>query len=973
MVFPFLLFFRRSTSTKPGRTWSTGSYEQSPRMMNMNEFRHHENLDTEFSSLGPVESQLREDLADAMRESPLIATGKDTAGNHAGSGASCGGSGMGGNVGQPSQQHHPSSVANQHALTSATGLSPDSGASGRNVYPGGGITIAKVVNPLGTVTTISTVGGGSAGPESIDSDEFMQECVESYLHENCDEALFRPVVTVHHDSVSAGNLPAQELDMVEMRSGRYRGSSLDRTAGGGGVETAGKGRLMAGGCEERPLSQPASLIGRDLIVPVIEEKNMPYFTSSGANKQHAKHLTGSEVTPRSDVQGELTVEQVPARKLSNKKDTQETSKTGKLSKDTGEDSKGSELEKDLTSKHNVSDPSKVYEEFETIELPVAENDPLEKVSKMTKKEMKTVLRAESQSVTSAGSKKSKEKKVPLQFDAPSTGSASSERNERKDFGNVRGNGAQEKKNTSIANVGSEKRSNKRTANSQKVHSKDNRKEKESSIETKRTVAPPVLDTDQLLPPLEALKIDDLELFGDDVVHDAPPLQSTESDIVKAVATASSNNRSTDAIGDAAKSVKANEEINSGEASEATLRDVQLVLDTYYDPMASDSKYEVLEFVEQTHDCSGYSEPRDGSAGAAHDEKTLISFESPLMEEATVGGDLLGDEKALGVTQQKQMVVDMESVFAGGNIMLAMCSSLREASPSTDAEVADRCGEVEPSGDGSSSQGVPKQHSLEGQDSDYKSLELDMDIQSTSGEMGNMSTSYNPTTTDTTTTIVSLLSSASEDDEDVTTNSTNNDQEEEAVGTDDALLEVKDTDAVHKTSEPSGKRRRRKRTITCQNNTPSTTINMAATLDTKDDDGDEEEDNGEEDDEELQPLISSNKTSSSSLSAPATKDSLTYGEGPPLTGGSEPSALLTSLPTESEPTVEVTELTGSVHVKHTTQDESSVGAAKCSTANSGLSTSLLASSITGKTAASGIAAAGGGNGGNGKKKSKKKRK
>ncbi|XP_049300979.1 breast carcinoma-amplified sequence 3 homolog isoform X5 [Anopheles funestus] len=57
---------------------SCSSYEQSPRMMNMNEFRHHENLDTEFSSLGPVESQLREDLADAMRESPLIASGKDT-------------------------------------------------------------------------------------------------------------------------------------------------------------------------------------------------------------------------------------------------------------------------------------------------------------------------------------------------------------------------------------------------------------------------------------------------------------------------------------------------------------------------------------------------------------------------------------------------------------------------------------------------------------------------------------------------------------------------------------------------------------------------------------------------------------------------------------------------------------------------------------------------------------------------------
>uniref|UniRef100_U5ES95 Putative breast carcinoma amplified sequence n=1 Tax=Corethrella appendiculata TaxID=1370023 RepID=U5ES95_9DIPT len=55
---------------------SCSSYEHSPRLMN--EFRQHEQLDTEFSSLGPVETQLREDLADAMRESPLISSGRDT-------------------------------------------------------------------------------------------------------------------------------------------------------------------------------------------------------------------------------------------------------------------------------------------------------------------------------------------------------------------------------------------------------------------------------------------------------------------------------------------------------------------------------------------------------------------------------------------------------------------------------------------------------------------------------------------------------------------------------------------------------------------------------------------------------------------------------------------------------------------------------------------------------------------------------
>jgi len=51
-----------------------GSYEQSPRLMD--QFKH-EHLDSEFS-LGPGESQLREDLADAMRESPGVPQIRET-------------------------------------------------------------------------------------------------------------------------------------------------------------------------------------------------------------------------------------------------------------------------------------------------------------------------------------------------------------------------------------------------------------------------------------------------------------------------------------------------------------------------------------------------------------------------------------------------------------------------------------------------------------------------------------------------------------------------------------------------------------------------------------------------------------------------------------------------------------------------------------------------------------------------------
>lgn len=62
-------------------------------------------------------------------------------------------------------------------------------------------SIAKVVNPLGTVTTIVE----SQNECSLDADEFAEEYSSgAYIHENCDESMFRPYVAVISGSIDDG-------------------------------------------------------------------------------------------------------------------------------------------------------------------------------------------------------------------------------------------------------------------------------------------------------------------------------------------------------------------------------------------------------------------------------------------------------------------------------------------------------------------------------------------------------------------------------------------------------------------------------------------------------------------------------------------------------------------------------------------------------------------------------------------------
>ena len=103
------------------------------------------------------------------------------------------------------------------------------------------LTVQKVVNPLGTVTTITK----AAENEFTEMSESAKKECDLYLHENCDEALFRPVVTVHG---------SQKMD----------------------EEFDSLSHLI----EEFSEENAASLMNAELIVPVIEEKNLQCFNKN---------------------------------------------------------------------------------------------------------------------------------------------------------------------------------------------------------------------------------------------------------------------------------------------------------------------------------------------------------------------------------------------------------------------------------------------------------------------------------------------------------------------------------------------------------------------------------------------------------------------------------------------------------------------------------------------------------------------
>lgn len=715
---------------------SCSSYEQSPRMMNMNEFRHHENLDTEFSSLGPVESQLREDLADAMRESPLI-SGRDTTGYASAtpipaglsSVSSCSSTSIYSSThslnsicdqklppqpltsyvpGLPVRHvggghlHHLHHDQQQHSSSLPTNCSrPASAASSRT---SGSVTIAKVVNPLGTVTTVSNVAGDREGQDPTGVPEV-------YMHENCDEALFRPVVTVHGTPGEAER--------------ERRGSSLDR------LTTA----VIAS-------DGPATLISRELIVPVIEEKDMVYFSKPKKKDEEniAKFEELSSINKKSKKDEPEIIESIP--------ETTERNMTGDFVNVEVVERKTEEPPKQSsnTRKKEKTPPARSEPKKKPAPEPI---EVIEILEPMEELELPPVEKPTRNNNKKNGKKKEEKAKSP----------------------------PAETKQTKPTTPAAPQASN----NTRKEAKQDNRKRKEKQqqpppapapepepvrLPTPPPPAPPPAEDEVLksicddFPPLEALKIDDLELFGEAnepenlklIREDISVQESMLASSIKA-AVESEDPEPMEFGGDGGevelgresvvdRSIKC-EEVSTSVVEFEDSKEVAKQ-EEFYELSARYEMPALEPFVCKDFEDLGFSEDdKKGKVAAsavkqASEEKTLINFESPLQEEP------------------KEVVpsVKSKSILDDRNIVFAMCSSLREAS---------EFGESSCSGSKSLSTSMTRQAdlkpqlSVEGQDSDYKSLELEVDENAM---------------------FASQLPASSASDEE-TSNSNNDDQEEEA--------------------------------------------------------------------------------------------------------------------------------------------------------------------------------------------------
>ncbi|XP_052855565.1 LOW QUALITY PROTEIN: uncharacterized protein LOC128264225 [Drosophila gunungcola] len=202
---------------------SYSSIEQSPKLMDR--FRHG-HLDSDY---GHGDTRLKEDLADAMRESPSTAAARrettaapDQAappcGDHLASSVpasadqllAAGGGSLSSNCDNAcyydalaehetlndldeveEHQHQPETTETHlHSMDSISALA--------SVLPNicSYSRVEKMVNPLGTVTDLNAGISGELQTDMLDEVVGQLAAEESVIHENCDEALFRPVVAI---------------------------------------------------------------------------------------------------------------------------------------------------------------------------------------------------------------------------------------------------------------------------------------------------------------------------------------------------------------------------------------------------------------------------------------------------------------------------------------------------------------------------------------------------------------------------------------------------------------------------------------------------------------------------------------------------------------------------------------------------------------------------------------------------------
>nr|XP_036221024.1 breast carcinoma-amplified sequence 3 homolog isoform X2 [Bactrocera oleae] len=200
---------------------SYSSVEQSPKLMDR--FRH-EHLDSDFA-MAHGDSRLKEDLADAMRESPSVSDDRKNTCRLASGVASSDnvpfydaraepdiGEDDSDNSLKAMVSYSPSLTSTSETLTAMgtwnlvsdvdsdqykkVQLCCDENKKISEIQKSSTPSVEKVVNPLGTVTTVFSGISTDVKRDILDEVVSQLAAEESIIHENCDESLFRPVVAI---------------------------------------------------------------------------------------------------------------------------------------------------------------------------------------------------------------------------------------------------------------------------------------------------------------------------------------------------------------------------------------------------------------------------------------------------------------------------------------------------------------------------------------------------------------------------------------------------------------------------------------------------------------------------------------------------------------------------------------------------------------------------------------------------------
>ncbi|XP_051864613.1 uncharacterized protein LOC117578056 isoform X2 [Drosophila albomicans] len=302
----------------------SGSIEQSPKLMDR--FRHG-HLDSDY---GHGDMRLKEDLADAMRESPSTAAARRETGvaisetNISSASSAATAAAAATNVAtscdnacyydalaehdaadyDADEQQQQQQDNNNETLSTLASVLPNicsydqapsssSSSSGTAATLTATTRIEKIVNPLGTVTDVHAGISGELQTDMLDEVVGQLAAEDCVIHENCDEALFRPVVAIFCD------------ELAEQRKHELQLQQLDE-------ETARREREA-----REELTKPPVVLANKLIVPVIakEVDEVIVQKEKQLKKKSLKSQTAAEDAAQAQRFAELSHLNKPGKQL----------------------------------------------------------------------------------------------------------------------------------------------------------------------------------------------------------------------------------------------------------------------------------------------------------------------------------------------------------------------------------------------------------------------------------------------------------------------------------------------------------------------------------------------------------------------------------------------------------------------------------------------------------------------------------